>query len=79
MFENVTPRIAHVSLLLYLRAVLPACLQHNAIMDQKAPYYPLVLHLLPQTACYLTLEGVDLRAVVLPVVTKVITLRHDRT
>jgi len=38
-------------------------------MDQKAPYYPPVLHLLPQTACYLALEGIDLRGVVLSVTT----------
>jgi len=74
---NVTHRIAHVSTLLCLRGVLPACLQHDTIMDQKAPYYPPVLHLLPQTAGYLTLEGVDLRGVVLPVAPKVALTAQD--
>ena len=38
-------------------------------MDQKAPHDPPVLHLLPRTTGNLTLECVDLRGVVLPVVT----------
>ena len=38
-------------------------------MDQKAPHNPSVLHLLPQTTGNLTLECVNLRGVVLPVMT----------
>jgi hypothetical protein len=60
-------RIVRVSCLLSLRPVLPAGLEHDTVMDQKTPDHSAALHLLPQVAGHLTLEGIDLRGVVLPV------------
>jgi hypothetical protein len=43
-----------------------ASLQHDTIVDQKAPYDPAVLRLLPESTRYLLLESVDLCGITLP-------------